>query len=182
LHCSVSWWPGPAQIVFGSPIVSYPPEPTLPWCTAIRVWAGPWLRASCNAAFVPRAPVTRSKQCKNMDCKRGLRLPPRGCGVAVAPCRWEPTTRCSRWSRASPSLRITLILKALPAKSSSTFAERLLSNSAAVRFCLPWNPDSGNFRRSGRAGRLSVLSWENQKYGGNQWPFVADVERRSPTV
>jgi len=29
-----------------------------------------------------------------------------------------PATRCSRWSPVSPSLRITLILKALPAKSS----------------------------------------------------------------
>jgi hypothetical protein len=39
----------------------------------------------------------------------------------------------------------------------------------AVRFCLPWNPDSVNFRGSGMTGRLTVLALfgVNQKHGGN---------------
>jgi hypothetical protein len=56
-----------------------------------------------------------------MDCERGLPLPPRGCGVADPPCRGEPATHCHKAVTVNQSLRITLILKALHAKSSEYF-------------------------------------------------------------
>jgi len=65
-------------------------------------------------------------------------------------------------------------------ESSSHVLHSPALNPTAVRFCLPWLPNSVNFRRSDMAGRLTVLAsfGTNQTYGGNQWLFVADVEHR----
>src|SRR5712692_4126882 len=71
------------------------------------------------------------------------------------------------------------------AKSNPRDMGRLrFPRTTALRFCLPWNPDSVNFRGSGMTERLTVLALfgVNQKHGGNQWLFVADVERRWRTA
>jgi hypothetical protein len=89
------------------------------------------------------------------------------------------------------NLRIILKSKAMPAVlwqdisrspalASAPTHPLSAARSGAMRFCLPWDHDSGNFRRLGMTGRLGVLAsfGENQQYGGNQWLFAADVEPR----